>query len=157
MTLIKQTEVPWTYPIIAFLLNGDLRYFDYPLPLSEFPQWVYNDGVLMGMELIDDEGEQWFVRTVDRTSPEPPRRRWWQIWPFWEEPHAFIELGLEKGGQVDFERVRQRVCDWHEASMRPDGDLRQLNEEILDCLRNAKNLEEIGDITATVDLVGFFG
>jgi hypothetical protein len=100
---------------------------------------------------------QWFERTVDRLSPQPPPRRWWQIWPFWKKPRSVTELGLERGGEVTFEAVRQRVCDAYQADMRPDDRDYELDRSILDGLRKAESFEEIGEITGASDLIGFLG
>lgn len=157
LALTKQTDVDWAYPIIAFLRTGELSYFEYPLPFVEYPQWVFNNDILTGMELIDSDGEQWFVHTVTRTSPAPPRRRWWQIWPFYDEPHAIIELGLERGGQVDFQTVLQRACDSSEATDRQNGVPEEEIREWLDELREAKSYEDIADVLALADMTGFLG
>lgn len=155
MILVEQTDVDWAYPIIAFLRGDGIVYFDYLLPLVEYPQWVFTEKILMGMELIDSDGAQWLVRTIDRTSPEPPPGRWWQIWPFYYEPHAIIELGLERGGHVDFQTVRQRVCDSWEETCRRDDDPEEEIQECLGELGEAESYADISDILALADRIGF--
>jgi len=120
MDILKARDAPFDFPLIAFVANGDLRYFADMQLLVEFPARVYWDGILIGMELVDSNGERWFVRPVERTSPEPPQRRWWQIPPFWREQNVTLDLGLEKGARLRFEAVRKRVCQMHEADMGPE-------------------------------------
>ncbi len=155
MSLTKHTDLDWAFPVMAFRATGEIEYFDDIVPFTEYPQSVFRDGILMGMELIDSEGERWFVRAVDRTSPEPAPRRWWHVWPFWEEPRAVIELALENGGQLDFEAVRQKVCDRVAAEARQYGEPESEVEETLVRLRQAKDYKDISDILGLADAVGF--
>lgn len=155
MVLTRHMTIEWRYPVMAFLADGEIRYFDWDVAFTEYPQDVYRDGVLLGMELIDSAGEQWFVRTVDRLSPEPPPRRWWQFWPFWTAPTAVLELGVEKGGRIDFKTVRKRVCDTVAAEARRNGDDEEETKETLKQLRRARNYEDISDVLGLADAQGF--
>jgi len=158
MTLKMQTELNWIYPVMAFRATGEVEYFDHLEAFSVVPKWVIEDEVFPGMELIDADGEQWFVRTVE---PRPPARRlrWWHFGDRIFGVHITVDLGLEKGGNVPFAVVRQRVFDWEASQIRNDElspeEIEQQVEEILSALQKANNYEDISDILSLSDRLGF--
>lgn len=158
MTLKLQTEVNWIYPVMAFRATGEVEYFSDLEDFSAVPRWVIDEEVFSGMELIDANGEQWFVKTV---APRPPKRqlRWWHFVDRLFGVLVTVDLGLEKGGNVPFAVVRQRVSDQEALEIRKDAmspeEAEQQVEETLDALRKANSYEDISEVLSLSDRVGF--
>ncbi|KQX25557.1 MULTISPECIES: hypothetical protein [unclassified Sphingomonas] len=153
MTLTRHIDADLAYPVMAFRTTGDIEYFDDECWFTDFQAWVLDGGILIGLELVDNDGEQWFVRAVD--VHEPPPLRWWHIVRRLLIPTFRADLWLEKGSHVAFDVVRQRVCDRSVIDFRAMGEDDEQIRELLDSLADTQTNGDISHILGLADWGGF--
>ena len=148
MVLMKASKVDLDFPAVGFLQDG-VRTFPDPESLQECEPTYYEDGHLIGIEMVDNSLRRWVVRSVVLLTPLPARR-WWHIrWlhiillPFIGGTVADIDLELEEIDPIAFDEVRRRVLAEHEDH---DHLFDAKPSELVQALREARNLAVIVDL-----------
>jgi hypothetical protein len=159
MALLKASEADFDLPLVGWFGDGP-RIFSDREELLECPSTFYEDGDLIGVELIDNRLRRWVIRSVELCSPLP-KRRWWErrfifhlLFPivFWliiaSNNNVEIDPQLEEIAPADLDEVKARVVRYLEHI---SGEYRPLDspEDQTDLAR----VDEARDIGALINIL----
>jgi hypothetical protein len=143
---MKTGEAKFRFPVLGFTADKEIWGFEDLDRLTKCGPRTLKDGIQLGMELVDGDGQRWVVRSVWRTGRAGSLL---SLLLIFGPPQSRIEHELEIVAPLSIEEVRRRACEAMETHSinylegdDPDIEFRPLLAKV----RKARSVEEIYDL-----------